>query len=179
MRLFFSLWPSEQMARELAEQAIFLARRYGGKATRQETIHLTLAFLGEVDEALLPSVISAARSVRVEPFTLTVDCLGYWRHNRLLWAGCSSPAPELFTLVEALRSRLRAASFACDDSFLFAPHLTLVRKVADGRAERVVRDLPAIAPVFWPCGSFDLVASRLASAGADYVAVAGFPLGTT
>ena len=173
MRLFFSLWPPEPVARVLAEQARLLAQQCGGKATRQETVHLTLAFLGEVDDVLLPSVIQAARVVRAAPFRLTVDCLGYWRHNRLLWAGCSSPAPELLILVEALRSRLHAASIACDESLRFAPHLTLVRKVVDGRA---AQDFPDIAPLSWPCCGFDLVASRLASAGADYTAVAGFSL---
>ena len=51
MRLFFALWPPEDLSRALADGAEALARRFGGKPARRETIHLTLAFLGEVDAA--------------------------------------------------------------------------------------------------------------------------------
>ena len=176
MRLFFALWLPEELAQTLAEQAHLLARQYGGTATRQETIHLTLAFLGEVDEARLPSVLQAAHAVSAAPFALTVDRLGFWRHNRLLWAGCSAPAPGLLVLVESLRERLRASSIACDEAPRFAPHLTLVRKVR-AYQHRGPPDLPTLEPLGWPCGSFFLVRSQPTSAGSGYFTVAEFPLG--
>ena len=173
MRLFFALWPPESSAQALAGQADVLAQQYGGKATRRETIHLTLAFLGEVDEALLPAAIQAAQVVRGESFELAIDRLGYWRHNRLLWAGCASPAKELQMLAETLREQLRAVSICCDEKQRFTPHLTLVRKVPDIRGPV---DLAAIQPITWPCRSFVLVCSQLTSAGSDYSAVAEFSL---
>jgi len=173
MRLFFALWPPESVAQALAGQADALVRHYGGKATRKETIHLTLAFLGEVDDTLLPATIQAAQVVRGRSFALTIDRLGYWRHNRLLWAGCSSPAEELQILVENLREQLRAVSILCDEKQRFTPHLTLVRKVPDRRG---AVGLAAIEPITWLCTSFVLVCSRLASAGSEYSAVAEFSL---
>jgi RNA 2',3'-cyclic 3'-phosphodiesterase len=112
--LFFLVAP-EPVRAALAGQADVLALHYGGKATRPETIHLTLAFLGEVDESLLPVAIRAAQTVSGRPFELTVDRLGYWRHNRLLWAGCASRKKELQMLVGKLREQLRAASICCDE----------------------------------------------------------------
>lgn len=173
MRLFFALWPPESVAQALAGQADALVRQYGGKATRTETIHLTLAFLGEVDEALLPAAIQAAREVRGGAFELTIDRLGYWRHNRLLWAGCASQARELQTVVGTLREQLRAVSICCDEKQRFTPHLTLVRKVPDMRGPV---ELAAIEPISWSCRSFVLVCSQLTSAGSDYSSVAEFLL---
>ena len=173
MRLFFALWPPESVAQALAGQADALVRQYGGKATRTETIHLTLAFLGEVDETLLPAAIRAAQVVRGKSFALTIDRLGYWRHNRLLWAGCSSPAEELQILVESLREQLRAVSICCDEKQRFTPHVTLVRKVPERQG---ALELAAVEPITWPCRSFLLVCSRLASAGSEYSAVAEFSL---
>lgn len=173
MRLFFALWPLESAAQALARKADMLAQHYGGKAMRRETIHLTLAFLGEVDEALLPAAIQAAQAVSGESFELTIDRLGYWRHNRLLWVGCASQPTELHTLVGALREQLRAVSICCDEKQRFTPHLTLVRKVPDLRG---AVDLPAIRAITWPCSSFVLVRSKLTSAGSDYSAVAEFSL---
>ena len=173
VRLFFALWPPESAALALAGQADRLALRYSGKATRRETIHLTLAFLGEVDEALLPAAIRAAQAVTAKAFVLTIDRLGYWRHNRLLWAGCASPAKALQGLVAELREQLRAASIGCDERLRFTPHLTLVRKVPDISGPL---DLAAIEPITWRCRSFVLVGSRLTSAGSDYAAMAEFSL---
>lgn len=48
MRLFFALWPSPAAAERLASAATDAAARLGGRPTRLETLHLTLAFLGEV-----------------------------------------------------------------------------------------------------------------------------------
>ena len=175
MRLFFALWPPEELAQTLAEQARLLARQYGGRATRQETIHLTLAFLGEVEEARLPLVLQAAQAVSAAPFALTVDRLDFWRHNRLLWAGCSDPAPGLLVLVEFLRERLRALSITCDEAQRFTPHLTLVRKVS-AYQHRGPPDLPTLEPQEWPCGRFVLIRSQPTSTGSGYSEVAGFPL---
>ena len=173
MRLFFALWPPESAASALAGQAEQLAQQYGGKATRRETIHLTLAFLGEVDEALFPAAIQVAQAVRGKFFVLTVDRLGYWRHNQLLWAGCTAPEMALQHLVVALREQLRGVSIGCDQRLCFTPHLTLVRKVPD--TCRPV-DLVPIEPVAWTCQHFVLVRSRLTSSGSNYSVVAEFPL---
>ena len=165
MRLFFALWPPEHVAAALAAEADALAHKFGGKPTRQETIHLTLAFLGEVDTAQLPLVQQAASAVCAEPFALSVDRLGGWRHNRLLWAGCHSPAPGLQVLAEGLRQELRALSIGYDDKQGFTPHLTLVRKLPDAR---IIAGLPAIEPMTWPCAAFVLASSQQGSGGSGY-----------
>lgn len=172
MRLFFALWPPAELAERLAAEAGALARRFRGKATRQETIHVTLAFLGDVEESRLPEVMTAARQVLAAPFDLTVDNLGYWRHNRLLWAGCSAVPPPLEALVGSLRERLREALIVCDDTQRFVPHLTLVRKVSGAPH---ARDLPGIEPLSWPCRGFALVRSALSDRGSDYATLAEFP----
>jgi len=172
MRLFFALWPPPEAAEKLAALAHRCADQFGGKPTRRATIHLTLAFLGEVSEARLPALLEAMHAVRAEPFALAVDRLGYWRHNRLLWAGPSAPVPALETLVERLYAALAAASFAADyGKHAFAPHLSLVRKLAEAGLPAT---LPAIEAINWPCSGFSLVHSHLADAA--YESVATMPL---
>lgn len=173
-RLFFALWPDDGLAAALADLAATAAQRFGGRPTRRETLHLTLAFLGDVAAAELDGLLVAARRVQTDPFLLTVDRLGCWAHNRLLWAGCR-PSPGLERLHRALRAELAAAGHA-RRSGAFTPHLTLLRKLPD------TVDPPALAGVFpealppWSCTSFRLVASRLSAAGSDYTCLAEFPL---
>lgn len=175
MRLFFALWPSEAARQQLAAVAVSCAQYVGGgRATRPETIHLTLAFLGEVPDAQLSSVIETGRAIRQAPFNVCVDRLGCWRHNRLLWAGCASQPPSLPALAEALRQKLMAAGVVfAEDKRLFMPHLTLVRKIP---ATGGVEPLPAIEPISWFCSNFVLVESQLTSTGSVYRTVAEFPL---
>ncbi|MDR2113361.1 MAG: RNA 2',3'-cyclic phosphodiesterase [Candidatus Accumulibacter sp.] len=173
MRLFFALWPPEDLSRALADGAEALARRFGGRPTRRETIHLTLAFLGEVDAACVSGVIDAGRRAYAAPFQLVVDRFGYWRHNDLLWAGCTEPAEGLRSLVMALRRQLRAASIAFDAAPRFVAHLTLVRKARIVRGEV---DMISLEPLRWPCSGFVLVHSRPAAGGREYAVLESFPL---
>ena len=174
MRLFFALWPSPETAEALAGVACEEVRRLGGKATRAETIHLTLAFLGEQPAERLPEVIAAARKVRTAPFELVIDQLGVWRHNRLLWTGCQSLPGELTVLVEGLRVALHQPAIRFDvEHRRFMPHLTLVRKLPEAAFPP---SLPPISPLVWRCERFVLVQSVLSAAGPNYRVVADFAL---
>ena len=81
-RVFFALWPPPESARQLADVADSFATRSGGRATSQENIHLTLAFIGDVPVERLADLERAAREMRGEAFALTLDRFGIWRHNR-------------------------------------------------------------------------------------------------
>ena len=170
-RCFFALWPPETVARQLAGIAADYAQAAGGRPTRFETIHLTLAFLGDVAVEHLPELQRVAGEIDARAFELTLDRFGIWQHNRLFWAGCVSP-PALLDLAGALSKRLLAAGFAvADGKRPFAPHVTLVRKLA-----RFDVALPATNALAFYCGSFVLVQSRLSSKGSGYEVLASFPL---
>jgi 2'-5' RNA ligase len=162
LRLFFALWPDDAVRAALAGRAAAIQRVAGGRATRAESIHLTVAFLGDCDPARLPALKSAAAAVRVRPFELVLDETGFWKHNRIAWAGAAQVPAALETLVAELRAALAAAQFAFDPK-PFVPHLTLVRKAHAGFA------LPRPAPVRWRVSDFALVRSAPAAAGSDYV----------
>jgi 2'-5' RNA ligase len=173
MRLFFALWPPEDLSRTLAEEADALVRRFGGRSTRRETIHLTLAFLGELAAARLPDAADAGRRVDAAPFDLVVDRFGGWRHKHLLWAGCAWPANGLRLLVTRLHAQLRAAAIAFDASPHFVPHLTLVRKA---RLEHVDVGMCPSRPLPWHCSRFVLIHSRPTASGREYTILESFDL---
>ncbi len=172
-RVFFALWPPPEVARQLSSVADSFANSAGGRATRRETIHLTLAFIGDVPLERLPDLARAAREVRAEAFDLTLDQFGLWRHNRIFWAGCSVLSPALRGLSATLVAELQAAGFnVANARRIFTPHVTLVRKVVALDAP-----LPRCDPVAWCCGKFVLVRSTLSVDGSSYQTIAAFPLG--
>lgn len=171
MRLFFSLWPPPAVTHLLAGVAQEFARQLGGKATRENTLHLTLAFLGEVPDERVPLLIAGAQGFRPASFTLTIDRLACWKRNRMLWAGCTSPPAELLSLADELSAMARAIGIGIEKRS-FTPHLTLVRKLP---AVDAVPQLPSLEPLHWPCSSFVLVQSRLTTDGSRYQTIAEFP----
>jgi 2'-5' RNA ligase len=171
-RVFFALWPAPAAAARLGAIAGTVAAACGGRPTRVETIHLTLAFVGDVAEDRLPELVAAADAVRGAAFSLDLDRLGYWAHNRLCCAGCSAVPAALASLAGDLRAALRDAGFAVEHGRAgFVPHVTLVRKMAHGMADQPIEPIVA-----WHCPAFVLVRSRLSSAGSRYERLHEFPL---
>lgn len=159
------------MTQVLAGVAQDCARQFGGKPTRESTLHLTLAFLGEMPDASVSQLVREAQHIRAEPFTLRIDRLGYWGHNRLLWAGCESSPDPLVTLVGDLRARLHRLGVRVDAGE-FTPHVTLLRRCP---SQMDLQGCRQITPILWSCREFVLVRSNPAAAATDYQRVALFP----
>ena len=171
-RVFFALWPSPESAGQLADVADSFVARAGGRATSQENIHVTLAFIGDVPVGRLADLERAVREVHGEAFALTLDRFGIWRHNRIFWAGCSVLPPALAELSAALGAALTAAGFAVADARrTFTPHVTLARKMAVLDTE-----LPECEPVASNNRQFVLVRSSLSAGASSYRSIAEFPL---
>jgi 2'-5' RNA ligase len=166
-RVFFAVWPDAAAAEAMAAAGRDARKTSGGRPMRPETLHLTLAFLGEQPAERLAEAMAVAATRAAAPFTLTLDRLGYWQHNRILWAG--GDCPPLAALADGLGAALRAAGFRLD-ARPFAIHATLLR---DARCPAP----PALAaPIAWPVSEFVLVESRLSAAGADYRVIGRWPL---
>jgi len=149
-RLFFALWPERDLQAKLAAWAKQAAGK--GRPTRRENIHLTLAFLGDIESALIADLIALARELSIAPFSLVLDQIGYWKHNRIIWCGAKQDPPALTALVGQLRARLDAAGIAYDHQ-PFVSHVTLVRNAPGLEAA------PAWIPLMWSAADFALVTS--------------------
>ncbi|OQA31161.1 MAG: 2'-5'-RNA ligase [Betaproteobacteria bacterium ADurb.Bin341] len=171
MRLFFALWPGDETVAALSAVAEEAARRWGGRPMRPETLHLTLAFLGEIEPGRLNQAEEAADGIDAKAFDFSLDRLGYWPHNHIFWAGCTRREVRLQGLAQELGDRLRERGFALERRS-FSPHVTLVRKMA--AAPQPLPDLPACR---WHCGEFTLVRSLSAGSGVEYQKLASWKLG--
>src|SRR5690606_7793431 len=115
MRLFFALWPPEPVRNALHEWALACQAQSRGRLTRRENLHATLVFLGSVERARLAAVTEAARSIVSGPFDLVLDRIGYWQHNRIVYAGASVMPARLTQLARALSTRLAACGFPTEE----------------------------------------------------------------
>lgn len=168
-RLFFALWPSKAISANLAEEAELLHGICGGRLTRAETIHLTLAFLGEAEPERIGDLLALAGEIRVPAFGFNLTRFGWWPHNRIVWAAPAETPAELTLLVDALKERLLGAGFRFDAK-PFVPHITLLRK-ADCRRN----PLPA-GEIEWRAEDFVLVRSVPGESGSAYEVLGRWPL---
>jgi len=166
VRLFFALWPPEHLQGTLAVWAKQAAGR--GRAMRRENLHLTLAFLGDTEAALVPELIALASGVRFAPIRLPLDRVGYWKHNRIIWCGAGEEPEALTVLVADLRARLDAAGIRYDPK-PYVSHVTLVRNAAALPAS------PAWVPLVWEAGDFALVNSARVEGRVIYQVLRRFP----
>jgi 2'-5' RNA ligase len=151
-RLFFALWPDEAARAALAARSKEVALRCGGRPVPAANLHLTLAFLGEVDPGRVPALHRAARPGRTAAFELALDWLGAFARARVAWAGCGRPPEELIALQAGLALRIREAGFALEER-PFAVHLTLARRIRTPLAPEPME------AVRWKVSSFALVES--------------------
>src|SRR4030095_9210169 len=98
--MFFALWPEPDIQAELAKTGRALQGAMGGKPTRQESIHLTLAFLGDVDLDRRGEVLGIGARAAFRPFAFVVDTIGCWGHNGVAWLGARATHGPLPSLVE-------------------------------------------------------------------------------
>jgi 2'-5' RNA ligase len=166
VRLFFALWPPPATARALEAWAQEVRRDTGGRAIPAESIHLTLAFLGDADPA---RATAAARSISGPRHELPLEEARYVKRNQIVWASPRAVPEPLARLAADLHAALGAAGFTLE-ARAFAAHVTLLRKA---RAPRV---LPPLPPLAWHVEAFTLVASTLSSDRSRYERLESFAL---
>jgi RNA 2',3'-cyclic 3'-phosphodiesterase len=140
-------------------------------------MHLTLKFLGEIDQARAARVKEtlAAVASRFRPFPLRLEGTGAFpdeRSPRVLWAGCAA-GPELAALQREIEAALEAEGFE-REARPFTPHLTLGRVKGPGRIDRAMSELSRRREEVFGAmtvGKIVLFESLLRPQGAEYRAV--------
>jgi 2'-5' RNA ligase len=171
VRTFFALVPDGAARAALSALAKDLARQSEGRVAAPDSIHLTLAWVGDVGEDRLPTLDAIGAALPGAGFDLVLDVLGSFARPRTAWvAPTLIPAPLEF-LQQKLRTMLADEGFRVEDR-TFAPHLTLARKCAQ------LPPRASIPPIPWRPTGVSLVASSLDSRGAHYRELGAWPLGS-
>lgn len=184
MRLFIAVnLPSAERARAYRALALLRAAGLPVRWVAEESLHLTLKFLGEVGEAAVGAVEGALGLVgaRHATFRLSLGGAGAFpalRRPRVLWIGVEG-SEALQALQCDVEGSLALLGFSREGRE-YSPHLTVGRVERDARAaafaglETLARDIAYRAIV--EIGSVDLMRSFLSGQGARYERVAAVPL---
>lgn len=126
-RLFFALTCSAPLRKAISQWRALLSP-HAGRPVPAANFHLTLLFLGSVDQAQIAEICTTASKIKVpgKPLTLVLDRLEIWRKSKALVLTPEDAPPELMRLSYALEQAM--LRFGQDlEHKEFRPHLTLAR----------------------------------------------------
>ena len=133
MRLFIAIDLGEEEVREAVSSQLAKLKPLAPNAkwARVEGMHLTLAFLGYIDDDRVPQVKAIAEEVasRHGPLSFSVEGIGGFGSStrpRVLWLGLTGDTAALAALKSDLEERLAPLGYE-PEKRPFKPHLTLAR----------------------------------------------------
>ena len=176
MRLFAAILPPEDVRSALARLAGGLP---GARWSPEANFHLTLRFIGEVDNGYAEELAEALSHVSSEEFELAVESLGSFggKRPRAVWAGIA-PSKPLTALRRRVESALVRAGLPPEER-KFTPHVTLAR-TAGARPAAVaawLEDRGAFRLPGFAVESFSLMSSRLGGEAPVYREEVRYPFG--
>lgn len=163
-RIFFALWPSDRQRDQLRNSITPVTKLIDGTAVFRGEWHVTLAFVGDFKESLIPALHHAAKLIRVEPFRLRFDRAEFWPRPKVGVLLAPTVPPELRHLVLSLEILLSKIGIE-PESRTFRPHITIARRARPFETQRLAQ--PAI--VEW--SDFELVESVQSPRGRVYTPI--------
>lgn len=174
-RLFFGLEIPADIKDRLLKVQIPVA---GAKWQDAGQLHLTLLFIGQLEQERLTALRETARDLPAESFYLQVTglgCFGRPEQPRNLWAGTQPQAP-LMQLQQTLKARVETLGLP-EQKLRFRPHVTLARfKREAGSIEGLLTEQGERVFGEFTVTEFALFDSKPGPAGSVYTVIERFPL---
>lgn len=176
MRLFVALnLPKKEKDRIFRAARPLRERDLPVKWIEPEKFHISLKFLGEVQEGRMDAVDEALEKVAMSTASMNLEVCGFGafptiRRPSVLWVGVE-PSPALRCLKQDVEWALSTCGFE-RETRAFHPHITLGRANPEDGAG-AFRGLDALAAGLDYCGEIkvrkvDLMRSHLSKDGAHY-----------
>jgi 2'-5' RNA ligase len=183
MRLFVAVEPPDGALAELDDAVAPLRAaapelRWTGRASW----HLTLAFLGEVDETVLPGLATRLERAahRHPPQRLAIAGGGAFpaaRRAQVLWAGFTADDKALAGLADSVAAGARRAGAPPPGQHnKFRAHVTLARCRVPSDVSTLTLALAGFTSTAWTANSVHLIRSYLSSGPPRYEKLGSWPL---
>ena len=161
-RIFFALWPDDTTRKQIVASFKQLSiDKKQGRIVSFDNLHITLHFIGNVNQQKLDCLHRAAQAVKADRFNHELDHYGYFNKPKVLWMGLKQTPEALQALHKTLGASLAECEFEVELR-TYAPHMTLMRKLPKPEAfEKTNR-------IGWQVKEFVLVESVSIEGGVRY-----------
>lgn len=175
-RLFVAVDLPESVQERLAKLCCGLP---GARWVKQEQLHLTLRFIGDVDSTVFKDVLEALHQVRSDRLTMQLDGVGFFPPRgkpRVVWVGIRKNS-DLFQLRNRVESALVKAGIE-PEGRRYSPHITLARlkNTPSSKVASFLSHNSLFITEEFQVSQFFLYSSVLNSKGAKHYIEAGYQL---
>jgi 2'-5' RNA ligase len=180
VRLFVAVEVPDETRRALAAFRDAAADPAVWRPVPDESLHLTLAFLGnrpEGDVDTCARVLAAAVAGPAPGLSLAGPLLLPPRAARVLCADVDDPAGALGRIQAAVSEGLAGAAVYVPEKRPFRPHITVARLQRGARPPRASESLPVPEPLEFEAECVTLFRSRLSAGGSRYEPLVRVPFG--
>jgi len=160
-RLFFGLWPDHRQRDRLRDFITPLAKEVDGRLVDRHKWHVTLAYIGDFEERLIPALQTAAADVEFEPFRLRFDRLEFWPRPKVASLVTPNIPVEMQALVQQLNALLLRVGILVEER-VYRPHITVARNARPFETMRLAQ------PATMEWDGFELIESVPERGGAVY-----------
>jgi 2'-5' RNA ligase len=150
----------------------------GARWIEPEDLHITLRFIGEVDEDVANDIDSVLSGIHVAPFEIALSGIGEFggKDPHMIWVGVAKSEP-LMTLAKKIENVLQRIGLE-PETRKYTPHVTLAR-LRDAPQTKVI-DFIAQNNLFttepFPVTEFVLFSSHPSPHGHQYIPERTYPL---
>ncbi len=174
-RVFFGLEIPAEIKDSLLQVRAEVA---GAKWQSVEHMHLTLLFLGNIEEEHLLAVREVARDISLAAFALNIvglGCFGQPYAPKYLWADVQ-PEAHVVSLHSAIKNQVESLGLQTERR-AYRPHLTLARfKRVPGSIEHLLDEYCKTIFGTFKVNEFVLFESQQSAAGLVYTVLERYPL---
>jgi RNA 2',3'-cyclic 3'-phosphodiesterase len=151
----------------------------GARWTERDNFHITLTFIGEVDEATAEMIDEALSSIRIEKFPLRLKGTGSFaqgKYPKVLWMGV-----EHNDVLHRLKEKIDRALLVANIPFekrKYTPHVTMARfrNPEEGKVAEFMQQHNLFSSEEFEVDEFILYQSHQTKNGSVYEALKEYPL---
>ena len=176
MRLFTAVTLPDAVKEEI--ESICIGLPYV-RWVKKDQLHITLCFLGEVDQNRLQEIQESLSEISFDPFSLQMNGVGQFltaKDINAVWLGVQDEE-RIVSLQKSVSRQLRALKIPVDKK-KYKPHLTLARikRSSDEKIREYMQEFSKFHSHPFTVDSFQLISSRLYADGPVHTVESVFPL---
>ena len=160
-RLFFALWPDEEVIQNINKHAVKHFLNCQGRILDNKNWHITLAYFGASDTNTQACLEMQAEKIKSQPFELNLSKCGFWPRPKVAWLAPGIIPQQLKQLATEVQNSIKHCGYMLETR-PYQPHVTLVRKAKHPPFKSEVKPIP------WHVEQFCLVESQTYQDGAQY-----------
>ncbi|MBS3074555.1 RNA 2',3'-cyclic phosphodiesterase [Candidatus Pacearchaeota archaeon] len=177
MRLFIGIFLPEEIRKQVEEIQRKLEKSglFNGKYAELENLHLTLKFLGEVDEGKLEEIKEALKQIKSKSFNSSLEGAGLFTPSRprIVWLHLAG-AEELQKQIDAVMEK---EGFKKEERFMSHITIARVKHITPIASKKLMEELKKIKlGKEFKVNKFSLIKSVLTEKGPEYEVIEEFEL---